>query len=373
MVKMVQHPEGAYWLALAYASGLKLARVKTIVAAWCLEAGRPLAALFELSPAEMAARLGISEEEGSLVRVAASRVSEQVTWLAQTESRGTQLITRADPRYPDALVRGLPPVMQPLLLFCQGDVHILRRPSAAVIGARHTDAQGIGLARELAMLLAEEGLAVLSGLGKGVGQATFSATISTEGGQAIAVLPTGISAFPGIPGAAEDLSALAENGQVLLISPFHPKANFSETQAVARNKLIVGLAEAVFVVAVGVEGVARETADESLRRGKVVCVWDLDPSNGSAGAGNQALIQAGALPITGVPDILDALEVVVARALERMEAAEPPPATSPPSLPQVKEEEVPYDPQAVLDLISKTGRVPEALARRLGAESEDQP
>ena len=30
---MVQHPEGAYWLALAYASGLKLTRVKTIVAA----------------------------------------------------------------------------------------------------------------------------------------------------------------------------------------------------------------------------------------------------------------------------------------------------------------------------------------------------
>ena len=79
------------------------------------------------------------------------------------------------------------------------------------------------------------------------------------------------------------------------------------------------------------------------------------------------------MPIAGVPDILDALEVVVATALERMEAAEPPPATSPSPLTQVKENEAPYDSQAVLDLLSKTGRVPEALARRLGAESEDQP
>jgi predicted Rossmann fold nucleotide-binding protein DprA/Smf involved in DNA uptake len=159
----------------------------------------------------------------------------------------------------------------------------------------------------------------------------------------------------------------------LLISPFHPEASFSEAQAVARNKLIVGFAEAVFVVTAGAEGVARETADESLRLGKIVCVWDLDPAMGSAVAGNQALIQAGALPIAGVPDILDALEVVVATALERMESAEPPPATSPAPLTQVKENEAPYDSQAVLDLLSKTGRIPDALARRLGAESEDQP
>jgi DNA processing protein len=370
---MVQHPEGAYWLALAYASGLKLTRVKAIVAAWCLDGGQPLAALFELPPAEMAARLGISEKEGEQVMAAASRVPEQVTWLARLESDATQLVTRADPRYPGALVRGLPLAMQPLLLFCQGDINILSRPSAAVIGARDTDAEGVSLARELATLLAEEGLVVLSGLGKGVGQATFNAATSTEGGQAIAVLPTGIGAFPRIPGTTGELNALAEQGQVLLISPFHPEASFSEAQAVARNKLIVGFAEAVFVVTAGAEGVARETADESLRLGKIVCVWDLDPAMGSAVAGNQALIQAGALPIAGVPDILDALEVVVATALERMEAAEPPPATSPSPLTQVKENEAPYDSQAVLDLLSKTGRVPEALARRLGAESEDQP
>jgi predicted Rossmann fold nucleotide-binding protein DprA/Smf involved in DNA uptake len=175
----------------------------------------------------------------------------------------------------------------------------------------------------------------------------------------------GIGAFHDIADTPVALNAAAEEGRVLLISPFHPEAKFSEAQAIARNKLIVGLAEAVFVVAAGEEGVARETADEALRLGKTVCVWDMDPTLGPAVAGNQALVQTGALPIAGVPDILDALEVIVATALERMEAGEPPPAAPPLSMTQAKETEAPYDSQSVLDLLAKTGRVPEALARRL--------
>ncbi len=97
----------------------------------------------------------------------------------------------------------------------------------------------------------------------------------------------------------------------------------------------------------------------------------MDPAIGPAVAGNQALIQAGALPIANVPDILEAVEVVVVTALERMEKAEQPPTTPPSTLNQVKEAEVPYDSQAVLDLLSKTGRVPEALARRLRTGAED--
>lgn len=370
---MLQHPEEAYWLALAYASGLRLTRVKTIVAAWCLEGGQPLAALFALSPAEMADRLGISEKEAEQIIAAANHVPEQVSWLARLESDGTQLVTRADPRYPDALVRRLPLAMQPLLLFHQGDIRMLNRPSVSVIGIRGADSKVISLARELTTLVAEEGLVIVSGLGKGVGQAAFDAALSTEGGQSAVVLPMGIGAFRGIADASIELNAAAEDGRALLISPFHPEAKFSEPQAVARYKLIVALAEAVFVVAAGETGIARDTADEALNLGKTVYAWDMAPAVGPALAGNQALIQAGALPIANVPDVLEAVEAIVAAALERIEKAEQPSTATPPPPNQVKEAEVPYDAQSVLELLSEAGRVPEALARRLGAESEDQP
>jgi DNA protecting protein DprA len=370
---MDQSPEAAYWLSLAYASGLKLARVKAIVTPWCIEGGQSLSALFELSPAEIATRIGISDEEAEQVVAAASRVPEQAKWLARLEGNGTQLITRGDPRYPRALVRWLPLALQPLLLFCQGNTRLLNHPSVSVIGTRDADGKDISLARQLTTLLAEEGLVVVSGLGKGVGQAAFEAALSVEEGQASAVLPLGISAFRGISDASLALDAAAKQERVLLISPFHPEAKFSEARAVARNKLIVSLTEAIFVVTAGEEGVARETADEALRLGKTVCVWDLDPTVGPEVAGNQALVKAGAIPIASVQDILDAVEVVMAIALEQIEKAEHPPTPSPSPVTQVMEAEAPYDSQAVLDLLSSTGQVPDALARRLRTGAEDPP
>jgi DNA protecting protein DprA len=362
---MTQFPESVFWLALAYASGLKLARIKTIVTAWCLEGEQPLSALFKLPPGKVAARLGLSAEEAGQVAAAAERISEYAAWLARLEGDNVELITRTDSYYPPALTRSLPLAMQPLLLFCRGDVGMLSRPSAAVIGARDAGAETIGFVRELATLLAEEGLTVVSGLGRGVGRAAFEGALSAEGGQAVAVLPMGISAFLRPQGnAAQETTYAVEGDGALLVSPFHPDARFTEALAVARNSLIVRLSEATFVVASGETGVAREAADEALRLGKAVYVWDVDPTVEPAAGGNRVLIKAGATPITSVPDILDAVEAVVETLLDLPEEGETPPIESP-ILALREEPEAPFDPQSALDLLSRAGQVPEALARRL--------
>jgi predicted Rossmann fold nucleotide-binding protein DprA/Smf involved in DNA uptake len=353
-------PESASWLALAYASGLKLARVKTVVGTWCLAGGQPLSALLELPAGKMAARLGLSAEEAGRVAAAAGRVSEQAAWLARLEGGGVQLVTRADPRYPPALTRWLPPALQPLLLFCRGEVELLSQLAAAVLGAQDARAETTDFARELATLLAEEGLVVVGGLEPGVGQAAFDGALAA-GGQTVAILPVGIGAFPVQP--------VAKQGGALLVSPFHPDAKFDEGQALARYKLVAGLAEAIFAVAAGETGGARQAADEALQQGKAVYVWDVDPAVEPAAAGHPALIEAGALPIAGVPDILDALEAIVAATLEPAGEDEPraveQPATQGYEHEEEEDVEAPFDPQAALDLLSKAGRVPEALRKRL--------
>lgn len=361
---MAQIPEEAYWLALAYTSQLKLFRTKEVVAAWCLERGRPLAALFDLPPQEMASQLSLSPQEGEHIHAVARQVPEQAAWLTQLARSGIQLITRADTRYPRKLPRCLPQAMQPLLLFCQGNVRVWEQPSATIIGARGLGPEMIDLGQHLATLLAEEGLAVISGLGKGLGKAVFDSALLAEGGQALTVLPMGIEAFASISDPTQDMADAIDQGRALLLSPFHPQARFSEAQAIARNKLLVGLAEAAFVIAVGETGVARDTANEALRLGKAVYVWDLDLAKEPAAAGNQALIQAGGLPIASLSEVMDAIEAVVERALDLRELTETP-AVAPPSVTQLQEPEAPYDPQAALDLLSKAGKVPEALAKRL--------
>jgi DNA protecting protein DprA len=351
-------PEAAYWLALAYASGLKLARVKTMVGTWCLEGGQPLSALLGLPAGKMAAQVGLSAEEAGRVAAAAGRVSEQAAWLARLEDDGVQLVTRADPRYPPALTRWLPPALQPLLLFCRGEVGLLNQLAAAVVGAQDARAETADSARELATLLAEEGLVVVGGLGRGVGQAAFDGALAA-GGRTVAILPMGIGALTVPPAAGQD--------GVLLVSPFHPDAKFDKAQALARYKLIAGLAEAIFVVAAGETGGARQAADEALQQGKAVYVWDVDPAVEPAAAGHSMLVEAGALPIADVPDILDALEAIVAATLEPAGEDEPQAVPQPVVQGYEGEEEVeaPFDPQAALDLLSKAGRVPEALRRRL--------
>jgi len=355
MVKSL--PEPASWLALAYASGLKLARVKTMVGTWCLEGGQPLSELLELPAGKMAARLGLSAEEAGRVAAAASRVSEQAAWLARLEGDGVQLVTRADPRYPPALTRWLPPALQPLLLFCRGEVGLLNQLAAAVVGAQGARAETVDFARELATLLGEEGLVVVGGLEPGVGQAAFDGAL-TAGGRTVAILPMGIGVFP--------VSSAAGQDEALLVSPFHPDAKFDEGQALARYKLVAGLAEAIFAVAAGETGGARQAADEALRQGKAVYVWDVDPAVEPAAAGHPALVEAGALPIADVPDVLDALEAIVAATLEPAGEEEPRAPATPGHEEQEEEDvEAPFDPQAALDLLSKSGRVPEALRKRL--------
>jgi DNA processing protein len=351
-------PEAASWLALAYASGLKLARIKTMVETWCLEGGQPLSALLELPVGKLAAQVGLSAEEAGRVAAAAGRVSEQAAWLARLDAGGVQLVTRADPRYPPALTRWLPPALQPLLLFCRGEVELLNQLAVAVVGAQDARTETADSARQLATLLAEEGLVVVGGLGRGVGQAAFDGALAA-GGRTVAVLPMGISALTVPPAAGQD--------GALLVSPFHPDAKFDEAQALARYKLIAGLAEALFVVAAGETGGARQAADEALQQGKAVYVWDVDPAVEPAAAGHPALVEAGALPIAGVPDILDALEAIAAATLEPAAEDEPQaiPQPAAPQFEEAEEVEAPFDPQAALDLLSKAGHVPEALRRRL--------
>jgi predicted Rossmann fold nucleotide-binding protein DprA/Smf involved in DNA uptake len=231
---------------------------------------------------------------------------------------------------------------------------------AAIVGDREADPLTVEIARDLGALLAEEGVILVSGLSKGVGRAGVDGALSVTGGRAIVVLPLGINTFETDCG----LIQAAEQGRALLLSPFHPDAPFSEANAAARNRLIVGLLDALIVMQAGERGLVRDMADEAVRAGKEVYVWEPDSADGGAAAGNQALIEAGGLPVnemTEVMDIVDGLvELARARRVSLSECA-----TAASDVPDGDEDGA-MDPQTVLDMLSRAGHVPEVLRRRLG-------
>ena len=359
---MTQISQSAYWLALTYASSLRLARVKAIVADWCLRGGHPLSDLFELSPADMAARLGLTGEECEAIQTARGHVSRQAVWASDLASKGVHIVTRAAPSYPVALTCCLPFPQQPLLLFFRGDPGVLYQPMVALVGMPDASQAVLESTGELAALLADEGLVVVSGLSKGVGRASFDCALSATDGQAVAVLPMGICALD----EGQEATVTVDRNRALLLSPFHPDAPIDESRARARNRLIAALVDALIVMTTSQEGLTREMAEEALAMGKGVYVWDSRSAAEPASAGNQALIEAGAMPISSLSDVVDLIEAVVKASLEQPAAQESSPARSPhhPADGTAAPLE-PMDSQTTLNLLSKAGRVPGVLVKRL--------
>ena len=346
---MTQISQSAYWLTLTYASGLRLARVKAIVADWCLRGGHPLSDLFELSPADMAARLGLTGEECEAIQTARGHVSRQAVWASDLGSKGVHIITRTAPSYPVALTCCLPLPQQPLLLFFRGDPGVLYQPLVALVGMPDASQAVIETTGELAALLAEEGLVVVSGLSRGVGQA-------------VAVLPMGICALD----EGQEAAVTVERNRALFLSPFHPDAPIDESRARARNRLMAAMVDALVVMTTSQEGLTWEMAEEALFMGKGVYVWDFGSAAEPASAGNQAVIKAGAMPTSSLSDVVDFIEAVVEASLEQQAAQESSPAMSPHSPTDGTAAPLdPMDPQTTLNLLSKAGRVPAALIKRL--------
>jgi predicted Rossmann fold nucleotide-binding protein DprA/Smf involved in DNA uptake len=230
---------------------------------------------------------------------------------------------------------------------------------AAIVGEKDTCQPMVDLARDLAALLAGEGIAVVSGLNKGVGRVSLESALSADG-QAIVVLPMGINAFK----ADQDLAQAIGEGKLSLISPFHPDTSFSEANAVARNRLIAALVDGLIVLQCGEQGLVRDMAGEALSLGKGVYVWESDSADEKVANGHCALIEAGGLPVGNVADVMDIIDTLQELVLERQVSLPVPVVAAQESLDDSQGD---IDPQAVLEVLSRAGRVPDVLLKRLGS------
>ena len=353
--------EPACWLAFVYASQLSLARTKAIVARWCLEGQQPLSALFDLSTTEMAARADLTPSECDTVVELRHQLAAHATWCSELAADGVQVIIRTDPSYPSGLIAALPLAAQPLVLFARGELPPPHAALATLVGEREANPLAVDTARDLAALLAGEDIVVVSGLGKGVGRAATEGALSVGNGRVLLVVPMGISVLE----VDDSLARAVAQGQATLLSPFHPGAAFSEANAIARNRLIAAMADAMIVLQASEGAPVCEMADEALRLGRGVYVWEADPSDGAVVRGHQSLIEAGGLPVGEMADVLDIVESLVAVSNARRPQPAAPDAAPATAVNDRADDVGTLDPHTVLAVLSQSGRVPEALRRRL--------
>jgi DNA processing protein len=183
-----------------------------------------------------------------------------------------------------------------------GQVQLDDTVAVAVVGTRTPTLDGLRTARMVSGALARAGAVVVSGLAKGIYQAAHRGALDA-GGRTIAVLGTGLGVdYPS--GSAALRAAIA--GQGALLTEFAPGDAPRPWHFLARNRIISGLAAATIVVEGGPTSGALQTARLAAGQGRDV--WAVPGSiNAVTSQAPLALLRDGALPLTSVDVLLEAL------------------------------------------------------------------
>ena len=192
----------------------------------------------------------------------------------------------------------------PRQLWFRGNLSICEKTVIAIVGARSASREGREAAAVIAGDLAHAGIAVASGLARGIDTAAHAGALDA-GGTTIAVLGTGIDCV--YPAENEALfHRISREG--LLLSEFEPGAPPLPGNFPRRNRIISGLSRAVLVVEAAEKSGSLITARLAADQGRDVMAMP-GLTAGGRNRGAHALLRDGAKLVESAVDILQELGI----------------------------------------------------------------
>ncbi len=178
--------------------------------------------------------------------------------------RGISFLTKEDEQYPKRLKKVEHP---PYALYYLGALLSEQSPSAAVVGARECSEYGSSMARAFAGTMAGAGVAIVSGMARGIDGIGQEAALAA-GGSTYAVLGSGVDVCYPESNRALYRRILASGGGI--ISPFPPGTQPLRQNFPARNRIVAGLSDVLLVVEARLKSGTWITVDMALDQGKSV-------------------------------------------------------------------------------------------------------
>ena len=223
-----------HWLALSLIPGLGTVKAGKLIAQF-----RSPQAIFRASRSELESH-GLS---GSVAQTIASGCTfdDAVDQQQKMLESATALVPISDATYPARLREIFDP---PIVLFARGRLELLKSIMLGVVGTRRPTAYGTAAAERLGADLAQAGLAIVSGMARGIDTAAHRAALDIDG-DTVAVFGCGVDLI--YPAENRKLALeIAEKGLILsefsMGSPAYPQ-NFP-----IRNRIISGMSVGVLVV-----------------------------------------------------------------------------------------------------------------------------
>lgn len=209
-------------------------------------------------------------------------------------------VTIKDGSYPYYLKNTYDP---PAVLYVRGKLKKDEK-TVAVVGSRKATAYGLSIAEKLAYDLSKCGLAVISGMARGIDSYAHKGALKA-GGRTIAVL-----------GCGPDVIYPSENGTLMkdiivsgaVVSEYLPGFPPVPGNFPARNRIISGISLGVVVVEANEDSGSLITADFAVEQGREVFAIPGNVSSRNS-VGTNRLIKEGARVVTGIEDILEELNI----------------------------------------------------------------
>jgi len=267
------------WLDLALTPGVGPARFARVLA----EGDAGLERLGELLGPELARAYRRTRAQGAAERTR-----------ARAAELGVRLVGAWEAGYPERLRHLADP---PPLVYLKGSWSF-EAAAVAVVGSRRAQPWALDFTQKLARDLADAGVAVISGLARGVDTAAHRGALA-DGGPTLAVLGSGVDVV--YPPENAELTA-----RMALLSELPLGSGPSAGSFPRRNRLIAALADAVVIVQAPEKSGALITAALAAELGREVLAVPGRPSDW-ASRGSNRLLADGAGVVQGPEDVLETL------------------------------------------------------------------
>ena len=278
--------EATYWIALAHLPRWGHLKINNLIIKFFHENKISVEEFFQLNENNWRDQYQLDEKQVSDLRQAKSELASNAFLAESYFSQGFEIIPITSPEYSKTLKSNLKAAHAPAVLYVKGNKKILEEKSIAIVGSRDASETALKFTDNIAKLASKEFKVVVSGFAKGVDKQALDSAINYKG-QSVIVLPQGILTFSS---GFKNYYKQIIDGDVVVLSTFFPKAPWKAELAMARNPIIYGLADEIYVAESADKGGTWSGVIDGLRKGRKIYVRNPEINEKNA---NHLLIQKG--------------------------------------------------------------------------------
>lgn len=287
---MINISETPHWITIAHLPKWRTEQKNRLIIKIFHERKSSLEEFFSLTESEWIRDFGLTEKETYSLEKAKEEIPNNSFYAEDLISQGFEVIPINSNEFSNTLKKNLKVKNTPPVIYAKGNKQLLLENSIAIVGSRKASKKSLDFTDRIAEKASKENKVVVSGFAKGVDKQALDSALKYNG-KSIIVLPQGITTFKS--GFKKYYKEIVE-GNLLVLSTFHPRAKWSVGLAMARNPIIYGLANEIYVAESSEKGGTWEGVQDGLKKGRTIYVRYPNLNEKNA---NLILIQKGALGV----------------------------------------------------------------------------